>query len=1274
MTFAAALKWLGRSSLWTSRALAWSVLGVALACAAVILSLRYWFLPNIENYREDIAAAVSRAANQRITIERIAGNWDGMWPQLKLEGVSVYDKSGRRALELERVDGTLAWRSLVKLRPQFLSLDIYRPALAVRRDGKGVVSVAGIELEGTGDGFTEWLLEQPDVEILDAAVSWTDELRGAPELKLAGVNFRLVNRGGRHRFGLRAVPPEALAAPLNVRGDLRGDGAAIFARLHGRLFLQVDHVDLAAWQQWVDIPVELTRGAGALRTWLTFNRNELTDVIADLRLAGVKSRLRDDLPQLDLDELAGRLAWKSRAERFEFSATQLRLASGEAVLPNADITLRVARDRKGVSTGELQASALKLAPLVVLADRLPLEKTLRAELVALSPRGAVTDVHLKWKGEWPSPETYSARGRFEGLAFNRRGSLPGMSGLSGVLDGSEKGGTLQLTAQRASFDMAGLFAEPLALDTGSAILSWTRSAERFELKLTNVAFANPDIAGTLSGTWRGAPQSRGEVDLTGTLARGDVRSLGRYLPATLDKDTRKGLETSFLAGKVSDARLRVKGRVEDFPYADEKRGLFHVQGKVSGGLLYYAHQWPRIEQIEGDLQFRGQRMEFAAPRGMISGVRLGKVQAEIRDLTAQNPLLTVNGEAEGPSADFLAFIETSPVSNMIERFTEGMKAQGPGRLALKLALPLGALSGTKVAGTYQLLNNHVVLERDLPPLEQANGRIEFTESSVRTTGLNGVFLGGPVTISAATQGDGTLRANLQGRVNADNVRKAGGPALMQHLRGATDWRGTLTMRRKVPELVIESNLQGIGSSLPAPFAKAPGDAVAMRIERRFVSPQQDRVSLAYGEVVKAEFARRVGEKGTVIERGTVRLGGGEAGEPDRPGVWVRGSLKRIDFDEWLAFTRGDGDAADLTIAGAEVKLGEVNFFGRRFNDLALTVSPRAGATQIVLAGKEIDGTATWRGDDKGRLTARLKRLAWPVAESKVPVQAPRLAAQKVLDLPALDIAVEDFQFGAKQLGRLELNAVHRNRDWRIERLRVANADSVLTADGVWQGWLSEPRTQLNVQLEVSDIGAALTRFGYPQSVRRGTAKIEGNLAWTGGPQDFDYPTLGGQLVVEAAKGQFVKLEPGLGKLLGLLSLQALPRRITLDFRDVFSDGFAFDSISGTAKIERGIATTDNFRTQGPSARVLMTGEVDLARETQKLRVRVTPALSDSVSIAGAILGGPIAGVAAYVAQKLLRDPLEQLVSYEYHVTGSWSDPQVARPPDRGPAPQPESGP
>lgn len=305
----------------------------------------------------------------------------------------------------------------------------------------------------------------------------------------------------------------------------------------------------------------------------------------------------------------------------------------------------------------------------------------------------------------------------------------------------------------------------------------------------------------------------------------------------------------------------------------------------------------------------------------------------------------------------------------------------------------------------------------------------------------------------------------------------------------------------------------------------------------------------------------------------------------------------------------------------------------------------------------------WQPQGRGRLTARMKKLAIP-APSPATLRAPAAAAQDArdLDLPALDITAEEFALSGNNLGSLEVAALPEGSDWRIERLQITNPESTFTLNGLWQGWLAAPRTRVDIRLEARDAGKLLERLGYPEGLKRGTAKLDGTLSWQGSPYSIDYPTLSGHIVLDAQKGQFDKINPGMGKLLGVVSLQSLPRRVSLDFRDIFSDGFAFDEIVGPVKIERGIAMTDNFRIQGPSARVVMKGKVDLTRETQDLRVRVTPFLGESVSIAGALIGGPVAGVATFLAQKMLKDPIDKLAAFEYDVTGSWKDPQVAKVP------------
>lgn len=1260
-------RWIRTSSLWTTRALVWTVVAAGLLFGVAILSLRYWVLPNADRYRVDITRALSEATRQRVTIGKITGNWDGVRPQLVLDQVVVHDSAGKPALELRKIDGTLSWWSLATLQVRFYALDIAGPALKVRRDRRGVISVAGMTLDQApqdGGGLMDLLLQQRNIAVRDAHVVWHDEFTGAPPLELKDVNLQILNSWNRHRFGLRAVPPADIAGALDVRGDLTGDTVKALERWNGRIFVQLDYADIAAWRKWIRFPVDFPKGTGAVRAWLTFGDHTLKDLIADVALSGVKTRLAKDLPELDLSALAGRVGWKTLKGGFEVSTTRFSLSTADGLaLQPTDFLLRIAADRAGKpARGELRANVLDLAPLVALADRLPLEGEVRKTLVELAPKGSLQDLAVRWTGSWPEPEQYSARGRFENLSLHRFGRIPGFTGVSGNIDGTEKSGNLNVNAGHAVLDMPLVFKSPLGFDTLTAQLSWTRSKEAVEFKLSSVSFANPDLSGSVFGAYRALASGSGDLDLTGNLTRADARHVARYVPVTVAAGSRPWLERAFVAGHSNDVRFRVKGNIGDFPFPDNKGGTFSVTARVTGGILDYADRWPRIENIEGDLAFRGVRLDVFARQGAIHGARLGKVHAEIPDLAGGNQILTVTGEADGATSDFLSFIDKSPVGGMIDHFHEGVEAQGAGRLALKLVLPLQNLDNSKVTGSYLMSNNQVRIDAAFPPVDQANGRIEFTESTVRLPSATGVFLGGPISITGTSQRDSTVRITLLGKIDADNVRRAGGPAWMNSLRGATDWRGSFTLRRKLADLVIESSLQGIASNLPAPFVKTAAESVPLRIERHFTGRNQDTWAFSYGDVVQAQFARRDDGKKAVIERGVVRLGGGAPAEMDRPGVWISGTLRNFDLDDWIRLAGGGGAGLDYAIGGIDVRVGELDVFDRKFHDLVLAAQPQGGVMQIVLSAREVEGLASWRSQGAGRLVARLKKLHFPAADARatVPADVKAKPADKPPEFPALDVTIEQFQLADKPLGKLELTASPADRDWRIEKLRISNPDGVLNVDGLWQSWLAQPRTLVNVRLDVVDVGKMLTRFGHPEGVRRGTAKIEGTLSWAGSPQRLDYPSLTGNFVLDAAKGQFLKMEPGIGKLLGILSLQALPRRITLDFRDIFSDGFAFDDIIGAVKVNRGIATTDNFRINGPSARVVMGGEVDLARETQKIKVRVSPYISDGVSIAGALIGGPIAGVATFLAQKLLKDPLNELAAYEYAVTGTWSDPQIAR--------------
>jgi uncharacterized protein YhdP len=188
----------------------------------------------------------------------------------------------------------------------------------------------------------------------------------------------------------------------------------------------------------------------------------------------------------------------------------------------------------------------------------------------------------------------------------------------------------------------------------------------------------------------------------------------------------------------------------------------------------------------------------------------------------------------------------------------------------------------------------------------------------------------------------------------------------------------------------------------------------------------------------------------------------------------------------------------------------------------------------------------------------------------------------------------------------------------------------------------------------------LERFGMKGVIRRGAGKLEGQVAWAGSPLSPDFPTLGGQFNVNVESGQFLKADPGLAKLLGVLSLQSLPRRMALDFRDVFSEGFAFDFVRGDVTIEQGIAATNNLQMKGVNVAVLMDGRADIARETQDIRVVVVPEINALTASLVATAINPVLGLGTFLAQLVLRQPLIQAATQEFRVDGSWADPRVTK--------------
>ncbi|WP_230414210.1 YhdP family protein [Collimonas silvisoli] len=897
--------------------------------------------------------------------------------------------------------------------------------------------------------------------------------------------------------------------------------------------------------------------------------------------------------------------------------------------------------------------------------------------------------------------------------------IPGIDNLSGSINANQDGGSLKLASEKMQLNLPGYFETPLLpFDKLDMQARWSFQQKNVLLQIDSMNFVQDGLAGSLSGSHLLPLQERhgvalGVMDFTGSISEFDLKKIGSYLPIHTPEHLRSWLVGALKEGKAKDVAIRIKGDLADFPFRTDSanakpKGEFSVAGKIENGTLEYEPGhfgqdgkqplWPLLEKIEGTFALDRTRLQIKAATAQTSAVTVSDVTATVPDLSSHDEMLLIDGSAAGALQNFVQFTNSSPVLHWIDGFTSESQAKGNAKLQLNLQIPLSHGFDSKVTGALQFLNNDVVLQKIIPPIANATGQLEFNEKGFNLNGVKGSLLGGPVQASGGTQADRQTLIKIEGSAGVDGLRALYPGAAMQkllsHASGSSRYNATVAIRDHHPELVVESSMQGIGLDFPEPLRKSASEMMPLKFEWLGMASDdtamaRDELKLALGSAIVARYQRQkplnknVAENGKLADWKILRGGIGintPAPEPDS-GVAINLNAKTLNLDAWnnLAGALSEDSAvktgeeslsglaqyADPNLVSA--RANQLILLGKTLDNVVLGASHQKNAWQVNIDSKQASGYVTWSaspsGHGLGKVTARLSSLIIP--------QGGESDVGEVLEgkggstqIPGLDIVAEDFQLLGKKLGRLELSAnnVRANvgNEWRINKLSIKNPDAELKAEGKWTAVNGDNTTSLTYAMDIADAGKLLDRFGFAHVLRAAKGRMDGEVSWKGLPFTMDIPSLSGQLNLDMAAGQFLKVDPGAAKLLGVLSLQSLPRRLTLDFRDIFSEGFAFDSVVGTASIAQGKAHTDNFKMRGVSATVLMDGVADIARETQDLHVAVLPEINAGTASVVALAINPVIGIGTFLAQLFLRDPLMRAFTFEYNITGGWTDPVVTK--------------
>lgn len=1227
----------------------WWVRSLALAVIALagLLALARLLFPLLAEHPEPIARWLSAVFAQPVAFERLDAHWDGSGPSFEVRGLTIGERSSALVIEHAR----LRLDPYAALRPGrrwVRELVVLGLELELVRAADRSWSWHGIELNRTASGggllgVVEVLsLGGSRLRVIDAASGTVleAEVRGRLEQDREGLRAALVlsrpeagsielrlRRGSTPWFGSPGWQAYLMARqwqPALWLTATPADGAApIAGRLSGQVWFEpargfdwrargwfepedvVLRAPVLSLERGVDVAPHLRLPAGRVDFDLNIGAEQSVLVLAT--------------------EGDGRLEWRGNAAAWQLAAAELDL----------DLLGRL---------------ALCLAELPGAARSWLYHAQPRGRLRWASVTGSAARAPVFWL-DLRELETRPLSGRWPGFEVARL-----------ELEGDDRGGRFLVAASALGVEPAGILRDRLSSPRASLAGGWSLGAER-RLWLSELHWPSPTVSFSGSGALSAPPGGPLELELAMRVERVEVAALGAFWPLrVMPARTIEWLDRGLVAGYGENGRVLFRGRFDGHEWpADGRRGRLEAELSVRDAVLDYDRDWPRAEQLGGVLRFVDRGMTFEAFAGRVLDVDVARIDGRIADL--KEPVLSLTMQSQSEAEALLRLLRQSPLRRQHGEILERSVSAGPATVHLALDLPFKKrLGAPRLLGTVDLAG--VAYEQPDWNLyfSGLEGRVEFNEAGFTARDLHLIARARPARLSIDVGRyveDSTLAvyAVLSGQFGArtlfgEHDALAGVLALAS---GQSDWRLDLRVPRDRgrPSLLrFESALRGIAIDLPEPWRKSAETArpFALAVE----------LPLAPGAALRVDYGTdlslraRVPEPGAPL-RGVLALGRLSTWpEPPPQGLAIVGQLDTAPT-AWTRFLPG-GDAGGASPwSVSQVALDWRDGEGRPTR----LVGRREGEEfQLTVDGPDLSGSLRHRPARAGTravLVGEFKRVVLPEWRDARPRAAPDPRR-----LPAIYLHVESLRFGAAELGELRLEAHPDERGLRIERFEARSPDLQIRADGAWTRIEQDDQSRFTIQFSAEDLGRMLRALGFSEMIAGGQTLARIEAAWNGAPTEFRMDRLGGSLAIEVGNGRILDVEPGAGRIFGLLSLRELPRRLALDFRDFFAQGLSFDRIVGRFELTEGNAWTQDLKISSPSADILVVGRTGLASRDYDQQVIVQPRMGNVLPLVGALAGGPAGAAVGFVAQGVLAPGIEGVNRIDYSIDGSWDQPRVER--------------
>lgn len=1299
---------------------------VALAIVVGLVFATFGFIVGrVPEYRVQLQDWIGERSGLIVEFRTLSARLRLYGPELVFDDAVVRTPDRTRTLFVAKRGsvGFDLWNSIANGRLTAGRFALDAPRIALIRTREGRIQLLGQSALPERD-FKPIALEQLPTGrfvVHDAVVSFRDEITGRGPWSLSGVSFDLIRSSNSLELhGAASLPPtlgRELKFAASAEGRIEESGSLL-----STFSVAGEKLDLAGWADLLpDAWPAPESGHGAVQVSGALRGSELLQVSARIDVGQLTTELpawtiplptaaplvpppsRDESPKrqpkhpiepepepaavreqppaivpraLSYSRLAFAMDAQKRNDQWQLTLTDLDATRSDSSWQAKQISASWSRTRRGALKINAKADRLALANLWPLLAYLPESEAL-ARVRAMETKGDLTDVTFSLTHRAADvPIVYSVKAKLDGVSFAPVERIPGLSGISGLLEANQEAGQLRLASQRIEFELPRMFREVLVASSAEGVVSWQQTDAGLIVSTDQLRVAGDD-GRAVARMHLTLPKDGGSPVLD-LFAQGEdlkVASTYKYLPADkLGPKTLEWFDRALRDGRVAHAEFQYKGPMRSFPFRNDE-GTFLARAQVENALFDYQPGWQPARELAAEVEFRNQGMTVQATGGTIGEVRVERATARIPDLKEGE--LAIEAAAGGDLGAGLAFLRESPLGPRLGETFARLDGHGPMTAAVTLALPLKQIDDRDINVTAQFANASVTMRDVAVPVQSLTGELTVKNTLIAEADLKGTWLGGPLTVKIDQQSATAARLDAHGRAESAELEQLFALPAALKLEGATDYHVSMPIASADTEaarrrnIKIESDLRGLGIALPEPLGKDTGDERALQVALE-IADEQMLSRTSYGDV-RALIRMRQTRGGWTLDRGGVRADAVAPALPGHRGLRIEGRLQRFVLDDWLALRADatstpdparaeEGKKLSDYLEAANVRVADFQLFGYRFPGVRGVLQATQSGWRVDVSGESATGQVlipeTFTGSQP--LRATMEQLVIdkvPRAEGAPPREDEDMDPRK---LPNMQVYVSHFRVGARDIGAVELKATRVPQGIRFDKGTILAESARMDAQGQWLETGEGPHSTLTATIESKDVAATLRALNYTPFIEAKRGAIKASLAWRGGYDDNILAHASGAIRVEVETGQIVNLQPGAGRVLGLFSVGALPRRLALDFSDLTDKGLAFDTVHGDFELRDGNAYTSNLLLRGPAAEIGIAGRTGLGTRDYDQTAVVTGNLGASLPVAGALAGGPVVGAAVLLFSQVFKEPLKGITRGYYRITGPWDDPVVER--------------